>query len=197
MSDGKAQSRSEDREPSMEEILSSIRKIIASDDDEEEKPAKPGAAPAGARKEPEESDEVLELTEVVPGEGGAGRGQPAAASDLDALEKRARAELDEVTQRVEAVETPPPPRAAVSPAESLVSEAAASAATAAFAKLTRSVSRPEPGPVVPDSGKSVEVFVAELLRPMLKEWLDANLPAIVERVVEQEVKKLAKRAELL
>lgn len=196
MSDGKAQSRSEDREPSMEEILSSIRKIIASDD-EEEKPAKPGAAPAGARKEPEESDEVLELTEVVPGEGGAGRGQPAAASDLDALEKRARAEVEEVAGRVEAVETPPPPRAAVPPAESLVSEAAASAATAAFAKLTRSVSRPESGPVVPDSGKSVEVFVAELLRPMLKEWLDANLPAIVERVVEQEVKKLAKRAELL
>jgi cell pole-organizing protein PopZ len=194
MSDGKPQSRSEDQEPSMEEILSSIRKIIASDE-EEGKPPKAAAAGA-ARPEREEGDEVLELTDVVPEEEGAGREQPPAASDLDALEERARAELDEVSRRVEAAETPPP-RAAVPPAESLVSEAAASAATAAFARLARSVSRPEPGPVVPDSGKSVEVFVAELLRPMLKEWLDANLPAIVERVVEQEVKKLAKRAELL
>jgi cell pole-organizing protein PopZ len=32
---------------------------------------------------------------------------------------------------------------------------------------------------------------------MLREWLDRNLPAIVERMVEQEVKKLARRAELL
>jgi len=194
MSDGKPQSRSEDQEPSMEEILSSIRKIIASDE-EEGKPPKAAAAGA-ARPEREEGDEVLELTDVVPEEEGAGREQPPAASDLDALEERARAELDEVSRRVEAAETPPS-KAAVPPAESLVSEAAASAATAAFARLARSVSRPEPGPVVPDSGKSVEVFVAELLRPMLKDWLDANLPAIVERVVEQEVKKLAKRAELL
>ena len=35
------------------------------------------------------------------------------------------------------------------------------------------------------------------MRPVLKEWLDANLAPIVERVVEQEVKKLARRAELL
>jgi cell pole-organizing protein PopZ len=91
----------------------------------------------------------------------------------------------------------PPPRAIAVPEESLVSEAAASAATAAFAKLARSLGREQPGPVIPDSGKSVEVFVAELLRPLLKDWLDRNLPAIVERVVEQEVKKLAKRAELL
>jgi len=35
------------------------------------------------------------------------------------------------------------------------------------------------------------------LRPMLKEWLDDNLEGVVERVVEQEVKKLARRAELM
>ena len=36
----------------------------------------------------------------------------------------------------------------------------------------------------------------DLLTPMLRDWLDQNLPEIVERVVEQEVKKLARRAEL-
>ena len=44
---------------------------------------------------------------------------------------------------------------------------------------------------------TVEKLLRDLLTPMLKDWLDQNLPAIVERVVEQEVKKLARRAELL
>jgi cell pole-organizing protein PopZ len=46
-------------------------------------------------------------------------------------------------------------------------------------------------------GRSVEELVVELLRPQLKEWLDQNLAPLVERVVEQEVKKLARRAELM
>jgi hypothetical protein len=55
---------------------------------------------------------------------------------------------------------------------------------------------PEERPV-PTSGRSVEELVIELLRPQLKEWLDQNLAPLVERVVEQEIKKLARRAELL
>ena len=43
---------------------------------------------------------------------------------------------------------------------------------------------------------TVEQLLVDLLTPMLRDWLDQNLPAIVERVVEQEVKKLARRAEL-
>ena len=46
------------------------------------------------------------------------------------------------------------------------------------------------------AGISVEQLVVDLLTPMLRDWLDQNLPGIVERVVEQEVKKLARRAEL-
>ena len=47
------------------------------------------------------------------------------------------------------------------------------------------------------SGLTVEQLLVDLLTPMLRDWLDTNLPGIVERVVEQEVKKLARRAELM
>ena len=46
------------------------------------------------------------------------------------------------------------------------------------------------------AGITVEQLIVDLLTPMLRDWLDQNLPAIVERVEEQEVKKLARRAEL-
>lgn len=77
----------------------------------------------------------------------------------------------------------------------LISAGAASASTNAFSKLARAVS--DDRPATPLVGRSVDDLLVELLRPMLKDWLDQNLPAVVERVVEQEVKKLARRAELM
>ena len=79
--------------------------------------------------------------------------------------------------------------------DGLVSPTAASASANAFAKLARATgAETTPSPL---AGRSVEDLLVELLRPALKEWLDQNLPAVVERVVEQEVKKLARRAELM
>jgi cell pole-organizing protein PopZ len=43
--------------------------------------------------------------------------------------------------------------------------------------------------------KTLEDVVKELLRPMLKDWLDVNLPPLVERIVEKEIVKLVGRAE--
>ena len=56
-------------------------------------------------------------------------------------------------------------------------------------------SRPadDPGPAVGTNGKTVEDLVKETLRPMLKEWLDQNLPQIVERYVEREIVRLTRR----
>ena len=81
--------------------------------------------------------------------------------------------------------------------ESLISPAAASASTNAFARLDqgrrdRRARRPRRV-----AGITVEQLLVDLLTPMLRDWLDKNLPEIVERVVEQEVKKLARRAELM
>jgi cell pole-organizing protein PopZ len=69
----------------------------------------------------------------------------------------------------------------------LIGADAANAASEAFAKL---------GPAMPGhfaSGPSVEELVAYLLKPMLKDWLDKNLPRIVEERVEAELARIARR----
>ncbi len=225
MSDSKPAAK-EQQEPSMEEILSSIRQIIASD---EEESGKDKAAEEKGEGETE-TEEVLELTEVVPSEEAGGeKEQPAAKPepaakevpaeavekpeekppakpepDLATLEKQVEAELAEKEADLELIDEPSPETmedsgGAVTETEEeeLVSGAAAQAATGAFARLAKTVARPEPEPPLAGDGKTVEQLVAELMRPMLKEWLDQHLPEIVERVVEREVRKLAKRAELM
>jgi cell pole-organizing protein PopZ len=76
----------------------------------------------------------------------------------------------------------------------------ASLAASAFDRLSRAVEETVPQPVASDPGPSVgpdgrnlEDIVKELLRPMLKEWLDRNLPAMVERFVEREIVRLTRR----
>ena len=49
----------------------------------------------------------------------------------------------------------------------------------------------EPGPAV--GGRNLEDIVKDMLRPMLKEWLDKNLPPMVERFVEREIVRLTRR----
>jgi uncharacterized protein len=206
--------QSTDQEPSMEEILSSIRRIIA--DDDEAGPAKPAATAPSKPRKPEfrppapaadddgADDDVLDLTEVVQ------PGRDAGKRELFAASKPFDSEMDEIDLEPEeafgAEEQPAPPRggkpppaqAAAAPSredETLISAAAADRSTGALAKLARAAAHREPAPLA-RGDRTVEAFLAELLRPMLKEWLDTHLETVVERVVEQEVKKLAKRAEL-
>ena len=50
-------------------------------------------------------------------------------------------------------------------------------------------------PIIPyGAGTSLEALVGSLLRPMLKDWLDANLPGIVEEQVRKEVERIARSA---
>jgi hypothetical protein len=222
----------------MEEILSSIRRIIAdeeaedgpSDDDElgaaeAESEALNEDADALARAaEDEDPDDVLELTKVVRDSGEvvdlraeAGGGssladelsevagadhEPATADDQVEL-----AALDEASDP-EPVATPSEPfkqedqtavetkSATIRP--ELVSATAASAASGAFAKLSEAFQQTPPEEsVADDSGRTVEQFVEDMVRPLLKQWLDDNLPPIVERLVQKEIQKIARRAELL
>lgn len=80
--------------------------------------------------------------------------------------------------------------------DTIISDVTASSSAGALAKLAK-VAAGERQSQIEGGDKSVEVFMAELVRPMLKDWLDTNLNTIVERVVEQEVKKLVRRAELM
>lgn len=81
------------------------------------------------------------------------------------------------------VYTPPPIASTIG----LIGEEAASATATAFSKLGSSM------PNHFASGISVEEVVAYLLKPMLKEWLDTNLPRIVEERVEAELARIARR----
>jgi uncharacterized protein len=179
------------QEPTMEEILASIRRIISEDETPEAEakdaapPAAaepsltaafapdaapppgptplraPGAGPVWAAAEDEE-DDTLELTEKVASHG-----------DLDADPPS---------------EPPPAPRlvaAEPAPSPSLVSETAAAAAASAFGKLSAVVA-------MPADGRTLEDVVRELLRPPLQQWLDDHLPAIVQEAVQTEVERIAR-----
>ncbi len=81
----------------------------------------------------------------------------------------------------------------------IVSSQAAGAATAAFDRLAQAALQNAPlpsaaGPAsMPGGAKSVEDLAREMLRPMLQQWMDANLPGMVERLVQQEIQRLTKR----
>ncbi|MGE0117583.1 MAG: DUF2497 domain-containing protein [Dongiaceae bacterium] len=75
----------------------------------------------------------------------------------------------------------------------LVSEEALAASTAALSQLAHSVSRTrEP---TPGQSKTVEELVREAVEPMLKQWLDTNLPRIVERMVREAIDRVVRRVE--
>jgi cell pole-organizing protein PopZ len=175
------------QEPTMEEILASIRRIISEDDappeGEEKLPEVPEEVEAAAEApelpeiepepepEPQVEDDVLELTERVDSVG-----------DLDVYSPTAApaAEPEALVDYAPAVEPPPVPAG-----EALVGDLAASAAASAFGKLSATIG-------MPASDRTLEDVVRELLRPLLKQWLDDNLPAIVETTVQAEVERIAR-----
>ena len=129
------------REPSMEDILSSIRRVIARDE-----------APGTAREiHVPEADDIL---------------------DLQDEEDRAEAERAN---------------------DELVSEASADAARQSLDALTAAVAPAVAAATVAApavAGRTMEEVVLDALRPMLKEWLDANLPSLVEAMVAKEISRI-------
>ena len=162
----------------MEEILASIRRIISEDEppasDEGAEVASevsPEPAPAAAHVEPED---VLELTERVP--------EPVAP----AVESVGDLDLVPIVEH-EPEPLPEPVALAHAPIEgSLLSEPAAEAASSAFGQLSSSL-------LMPKDGRTLEDVVREQLRPLLKSWLDENLPGIVQAAVNEEVERLSRR----
>jgi hypothetical protein len=76
----------------------------------------------------------------------------------------------------------------------LVSEATEAATLAALSQLTQ----PEPQPTgggIPGGERTLEQVVRDAVSEHLRSWLDANLPTLVERVVREEVRRMARRAE--
>jgi uncharacterized protein len=194
-----------DNEPSMEEILSSIRRIINEDDAPAEAEAEPAAAAPEA--EPETADQnaiddifgdagdaddagdVLELTDRIDEPAG---GTDPIVGDDDLMIVDRDDDLDIVAVEEPEPEPEPEPAMDLESVEAdiedaLMSEPAASAAMGAFHSLADTIR------ISDEEGRTLEGVVRALLRPMLKEWLDSNLPGIVDEKVQAEIDRVARR----
>lgn len=164
-------------EPSMEEILASIRRIISEDEDDNGPGAKPAAAKPELTLRPSAQAPVQPQTPAAPAPQPQQVQRPA-----EALEDRQRK-----TEDLESIKKNVTEAMQEDTGEDILDRSAAAAATEAFRTLSQSV-RISDGP-----GRTLEDIVVEMLRPMVKDWLDANLPAIVEEKVEEEVQRVARR----
>ncbi len=242
MSDANSQ-----QEPSMEEILASIRRIISEDAEAPKagdvppapvqraaapqvapRPAStPAAATVAAPKSlmEDDGDDVLNLTTRADPESGRVTPPKANFTDFDFDEPPA----PRPTARAQAAAPTATPTAAPAASkagldlsfdeddgddfaddggamgndftEGLMSRASASVATEAFAQLTevaRRVDEPPPraaapvaGPRLGSANPTLDELVREALQPVLREWLDVNLPPMVEDMVREEIQRLA------
>lgn len=183
----------------MEEILASIRRIISDD-------SPSGTAGSGASSSSlPADDDVFELSPSLRADPPPSDAELSSPPPLSPDIVESPSSLPEFVVRdtpaappvIMARPLPPEPPetfTAVAPAPDptfdspLISPRTAAAASAALAGLNHSLtssSRFE--------GHTVEALVRELLRPMLREWMDANLPTLVERLVETEIERLARR----
>jgi len=224
------------QEPSMEEILASIRRIIA-DDDASKSPPKPAeasrsraagspsraavqpAAPASVEEpapspsamEAEGEDltgsglqdpDILDLTESMAGPAEpAPVSQPVSLEAVESFRHSDNAEAEPAASDVSEVEKPgfapapsPEPEMideqarvgvpGVSERGQLLSNATAAAVDSAFNALAQTV--------LVHNARTLEDLVREMMRPMLKTWLDDNLPRLVERLVRAEIERVAR-----
>lgn len=174
-------------EPSMEEILASIKRIIAEDGPGPSAGTRPRrAAPAAGADTPLELDNPVE--------------EPVETADEESDAASSAAPSEEVLELTEAINAhvadpqgdAPEQRSAPaqpSAAPQLVSDDAASASRHALAALSALLVKPEGDA----ASNTLEGLMREMLRPMLKEWLDARLPELVKELVEKEIARITGR----
>lgn len=175
----------------MEEILASIRRIISDENSAAAQPAaaapvapapaaKPAAPPPAAKKAApppppppaaeEEEAEVLELTEMV-------------EAPQDEFQK-AEVAADVMFRDPELMREPPSMSAPARMDEQLMSQHASTAVSAAFDRIA--------APMFSGDSRTVDDLVREMLRPLLKTWLEDNLPSLVERLVRAEIERVSR-----
>jgi cell pole-organizing protein PopZ len=196
-------------EPSIDEILASIRRSIVPEDDADKPTGRksssrrpgPVAVPvpgsAGAKGRRADGDAVRSGPDAAMGQetGGTGydgppplkrearlpEGEPG-WSDADSD----RGDPDEATPVIPLLEEmESASRPASAPGAPLLSPRTSAAVDTAFNSLTQTVLSQNP--------RTLEDLVREMLKPMLREWLDANLPDMVERMVRAEIERLSRR----
>ena len=150
----------------MDEILASIRRILAEDD----------AATVRSPPRLRTSGDVLELTEALNDDGSVRHIAPMAVVAPEAEQPApSDGRIEPIVSRPDAASGASEPR--------LVSDAASEAVAASFARLVE-VGRGD------ELDHSLDDLVRETLRPMLQAWLDEHLPALVERLVRAEIARV-------
>jgi cell pole-organizing protein PopZ len=218
------------KDPSMDDILSSIRKIIQEDEGRVAAGGEP-AGPAAAASGPtigigvpiggsvqsggsfRQDEDILLLTDLVEepdSRPDRTTPQPAAAAvppapastiaDVPTVSPAVAATAPQETMSFTAASTPPaaaePGPVAQQPVET--QPMTSNPISSAMDRLARAVedakppvAAPEPGPTM-GNGRTLEDLVKEMLRPMLQDWIDKNLPQLVERIVDREVQRLTR-----
>jgi uncharacterized protein len=194
-------SETSSQEPTMEEILASIRRIISEDETPGAEGETPAEAPLAALDAPEPEPEPEPVAEPValetppapepepePAPVAIAPAPPpvlAVEDDEDELELTQKLDTLGDLDIMDADEPEPTPPPQPQPVAALVSETVAAAAAASFGHLSASIA-------MPPSGLTLDDVVREMLRPMLQQWLDANLPGIVQEAVQAEVDRIAR-----
>ena len=193
------------QEPSMEDILASIRRILSENDE-----AKIAAVEAELHPEGLSSNEVTEEG----AEAGSSEGNdPGVQESLDAetdsvskttMEGGADSEKDGTLTSPESHTSIPPVMEAIldlTPemiASEIISEPTAQTSTDVLSQLASAIlDRRDMAVDASSQDMTLEGIVREMLKPILREWLDRNLPYLIERLVKREIDLMVNRAERL
>lgn len=182
-------------EPTMEEILASIRRIIADDENAQPRPALRAVEPQAPEPEDtEDEDAYVTVPEQAPGLTddlaafdaairNAAENEKAGQETLAAYGFTAASAPVEVEVEPAGPRTPPRPPI-YEETETLVGAEATRAVASAFGTLSNTI--------ISQNGRTLDDLVQDMLRPMLRDWLDDNLPGIVERLVRAEIERVSR-----
>jgi len=186
-------------EPSMEDILSSIKRIIADGSDRSTAPRVPRRRPA--EREDSETVSDSDTSDSDSGEIEMAMEHNVPVDDQDSAVLELTDMIEEEAEIVETVAVEPerdiapqPRRKAPAPttaepqAGAILSDISAQAARQSLSQLSSLLVRPQEG-----ESNTLEGLVQDMLRPMLKDWLDARLPAMVETLVKKEIDRIVGR----
>jgi cell pole-organizing protein PopZ len=186
----------------MEEILASIRRIISDDDAAAKSPpaitksTPEPVAPAAAKNSQDDIDAMLASFDAAADDEPDEPPPPRAPAPTDVFElteaMQAGAATNGASRPADAMFDNPPeperPRAAEAPRampdRALLSPRTTAAVDTAFNSLAHTV--------LMQNSRTLEDLVREMLKPMLKAWLDDNLPNMVERLVRAEIERVSR-----
>lgn len=165
-------------DPSMEDILASIRRILSEDEGEQ---AAGQAEPHTAEPPASHGSDVLALDASM------------MIEETAHMPPAPPPHVEPVAASVPPPEpSPPPPMPRAD--ESLLGPEATAAAASSVGSLLRTLVSERQQVAVHRGGPTIEDMVREEIRPVLKLWLDTNLPPLVERLVRAEIERVVGRA---